>query len=92
MKANDNSPFPKRLMQARKRMGLSQKQLGIQAGLDEFVASARMNQYERGVHTPDFKTVLALSTVLKVPTAFLFCVEDDLADKILQWSAQVDNT
>lgn len=92
MKANDNSPFPKRLMQARKRMGLSQKQLGIQAGLDEFVASARMNQYERGVHTPDFKTVLALSAVLKVPTAFLFCVEDDLADKILQWSAQVDNT
>ncbi|WP_366144639.1 helix-turn-helix transcriptional regulator [Idiomarina sp.] len=76
-------------MQARKRMGLSQKQLGIKAGMDEFVASARMNQYERGVHTPDFKTVLALSTVLKVPTAFLFCVEDDLADKILEWSASI---
>nr|WP_300319574.1 helix-turn-helix transcriptional regulator [Idiomarina sp.] len=89
MKSNDNSPFPKRLMQARKRMGLSQKQLGIKAGMDEFVASARMNQYERGVHTPDFKTVLALSTVLKVPTAFLFCVEDDLADKILEWSASI---
>lgn len=70
-------------------MGLSQKQLGIQAGMDEFVASARMNQYERGVHTPDFKTVLALSAVLKVPTAFLFCVEDDLADKILEWSASI---
>jgi len=73
-------------MQARKRMGLSQKQLGIQAGLDEFVASARMNQYERGVHTPDFKTVMALSAVLKVPTAFLFCVEDDLAENILVWT------
>ncbi|WP_367236717.1 helix-turn-helix domain-containing protein [Idiomarina sp.] len=72
-------------MQARKRMGLSQKQLGVQAGLGEFVASARMTQYERCVHNPDFKTVMALSTVLKVPTAFLFCVEDDLAKKIIDW-------
>jgi len=47
-----------------------------------------MNQYERGVHTPDFKTVMALSAVLKVPTAFLFCVEDDLADKILDWKTE----
>ncbi|QZN90549.1 helix-turn-helix domain-containing protein [Idiomarina abyssalis] len=86
MKANDNSPFPKRLMQIRKRMGLSQKQLGIQAGLDEIVASARMNQYERDVNTPDFKTVMALSAILKVPTAFLFCVEDDLAENIFIWS------
>lgn len=56
------------------------------AGMDKFVASARMNQYERGVHTPDFKTVVALSGVLKVPTAFLFCIEDELAEKILNWS------
>ncbi|WP_336511859.1 XRE family transcriptional regulator [Idiomarina abyssalis] len=67
-------------------MGLSQKQLGIQAGLDEIVASARMNQYERDVNTPDFKTVMALSAILKVPTAFLFCVEDDLAENIFIWS------
>ena len=50
--------------------------------MDNFVASARMNQYERGVHTPDFKTVLSLSAVLNVPTAFLFCVEDDLAEDV----------
>ncbi|MDN3435932.1 helix-turn-helix transcriptional regulator [Pseudoalteromonas sp. APC 3356] len=85
MKTNDGSPFPIRLKQARTRLGLSQKQLGIMAGMDKFIASARMNQYERGVHTPDFKTVIALSIVLKVPTAFMFCIEDELAEKILNW-------
>lgn len=83
MKVNDGSPFPKRLKEARLMRGLSQKQLGILAGIDRFVASARMNQYERGVHAPDFKTVIALAKVLEVPTAFLFCIEDDLAEKIL---------
>lgn len=86
METNDGSPFPTRLKQARTRLGLSQKQLGIMAGIDKFVASARMNQYERGVHSPDFKTVVALSGVLKVPTAFLFCIEDELAKEILNWS------
>ncbi|AXT39955.1 XRE family transcriptional regulator [Alteromonas sp. BL110] len=79
---NDESPFPKRLKQARKDRGLSQKQLGILSGMDEFSASARMNQYEKGVHSPDFKTVKALAEVLKVPTAFLYCEEDGLAEQI----------
>tara|TARA_Y100001973_G_C5163482_1_gene314795 strand:+ start:996 stop:1259 length:264 start_codon:yes stop_codon:yes gene_type:complete len=79
---NDESPFPKRLKQARKDRGLSQKQLGILSGMDEFSASARMNQYEKGVHSPDFKTVKALAEVLKVPTAFFYCEEDDLAEQI----------
>ena len=79
---NDESPFPRRLKQARKDRGLSQKQLGILSGMDEFSASARMNQYEKGVHSPDFKTVKALAEVLKVPTAFLYCEEDDLAEQI----------
>ncbi|MDW7549215.1 helix-turn-helix domain-containing protein [Pseudoalteromonas peptidolytica] len=87
MKTNDESPFPKRLKEARKRKGLSQKQLGILAGMDEFSASARMNQYEKGVHAPDFKTVKALAKVLDVPTAFLFCEEDDLAATIANYNS-----
>lgn len=83
MNNTDGSPLPKRLKQARLMRGLSQKQLGILAGIDRFVASARMNQYERGVHAPDFKTVIALAKVLQVPTAYLFCIEDDLAELIL---------
>ena len=84
MKTSDESPFPKRLKEARKAKGLSQKQLGILAGMDEFAASARMNQYEKGVHSPDFKTVKALADILEVPTAYLYCVEDELAQLILK--------
>eukprot|EP01037_Dinobryon_pediforme_P020488 gene20489-biopygen12396 len=35
--------------------------------IDEFTASARMNQYERGVHEPDFGMVMKFAAVLKVP-------------------------
>lgn len=87
MKTNDESPFPKRLKEARKAKGLSQKELGILAGMDTFSASARMNQYEKGVHAPDFKTVKALAKVLNVPTAFLFCEEDELAETIANYNS-----
>ncbi len=43
----------KRLREARAAAGISQEQLGILAGIDEFSASARMNQYERGKHSPN---------------------------------------
>ena len=88
MKTNDESPFPKRLKEARKAKGLSQKQLGILAGMDEFAASARMNQYEKGVHSPDFKTVKALADILEVPTAYQYCIEDKLAKNILKYDAK----
>ncbi len=78
----DLSPFPKRLKEIRTLRGLSQKQLGIEAGIDPSVASPRMNQYERGVHAPDFGTVRHLARVLKVPTAFFYCEEDELAELI----------
>ena len=35
MKINDGSPFSKRLKEARAAKGFSQKQLGIQAGIDQ---------------------------------------------------------
>ncbi|MBB1386375.1 helix-turn-helix transcriptional regulator [Pseudoalteromonas sp. SG45-5] len=84
MKTNNGSPFPKRLKEARMRKGFSQKQLGILAGVDSSSASPRMNQYEKGVHTPDFQMVRALAKVLEVPTAFLFCEEDYIACTILK--------
>lgn len=40
--------FCKRLKEARTAAGLSQKKLGIAAGIDEFVASTRINRYEKG--------------------------------------------
>ena|SRR5450830_538591 len=85
MKAPEKQPsiFPARLKEARKRAALSQFQLGVLAGIDEFTASARMNQYERGVHEPDFGTVLRLAEALSVPVSFLFEPNNKLAELIL---------
>ena len=55
-----------RLKQARLNAGLSQKMLGIEAGIDAFVASTRINRYELGIHRPDLLTVRKLAKVLGV--------------------------
>lgn len=47
--------FQMRFKQARKAKKLTQEQLGIAIGLDEFVASTRINRYEKGVHLPDLR-------------------------------------
>ena len=75
-------PLPKRLKAARLAAKLTQESLGIAAGLDEHVASARMSQYENAVHTPDYQFVRKLAKILKIPTAYFYCEEDDLAEII----------
>lgn len=72
----------RRLREARLEKGLSQKKLGIEAGIDEFSSSPRMNQYERGKHIPDISTIARIAKVLDVPTAYFFAEDDDLADWI----------
>ncbi len=62
-----DSPLCKRLKEARKAAKLSQKQLGIAAGTDEFSASARMNHYEKGRHTPDYSMLKRIAKVLNLP-------------------------
>lgn len=79
----DSSIIGKRIREARLRVGLSQKQLGIKAGIDEFSASPRINQYERGKHVPDLLTTERLAKVLRVPTPFLYAKDDGLAAWIL---------
>lgn len=69
----------RRLKEARKQAGLSQEKLGVLAGIDEMSASARMNQYERGKHTPDFGMVQRIAVVLDVPAAYFYAEEDELA-------------
>ena len=72
----------RRIREAREALGISQKQLGILAGIDEFVASARINQYERGKHEPDHATAIKLAKVLGVPPSFLYEPDDKLAELI----------
>jgi len=75
--------FCRRLNQARTAKGLSQKTLGILAGIDEFVASTRINRYEKGVHEADIGTVQKLAQVLEVPLAFFYTNDDCLAEIII---------
>ncbi len=82
---DNTSVITKRLLEARLASGLSQKKLGIAAGIDEFSASPRINQYERGVHVPDYSTVERLASVLNVPTPYFYTRDDDLAKLILRY-------
>ena len=74
--------FCNRLKTARLAAGMSQKQLGIAIGLDEFVASTRIDRYELGIHEADLGTVSRLATVLRQPCAYFFADSDSLAEMI----------
>lgn len=75
--------FIKRLQEARRAKKLTQEKLGIAVGLDEFVASTRINRYEKGVHEPDFGILERMAIILDVPVAYFFA-DDELAKVILQ--------
>ncbi|MDR2875370.1 MAG: helix-turn-helix domain-containing protein [Methylobacillus sp.] len=75
----------KRLKEARAQAGLSQAGLGVLAGMDEMSVSARMNQYERGKHVPDFGTVSRIAAALKVPTTYFYAEADEEADLLVKF-------
>lgn len=77
--------FCTRLKQDRKRKELSQKQLGIAAGIDEFVASTRINRYEKGIHEASIEIAGRIAEALNVPLAYFYADTDELADIILQY-------
>ena len=77
--------YSRRLREARQVYGLSQRNLGIKAGLDDFVASTRVNRYETGVHQPDLQTIQRLANAPDVPVAYFYAEEDDLAQMILEY-------
>lgn len=83
MPASGLTVVAKRLREARERAGLSQKALGIAAGIDEFSASPRMNQYERGKHVPDLLTLQNLAAVLTVPVPYFYAEDEQLAELLL---------
>ena len=85
-KSNQHSQiFSQRLKNIRQEMGLSQKQLGILAGIDEFVASTRINRYEKGVHQPNVEIVQHIASVLGVPLAYFYTEDDLLAELLRVW-------
>lgn len=80
---NYHDVFCQRLKQARVAKGLSQKKLGIAAGIDEFVASTRINRYEKGVHEASTETAQRLADVLGVPLAYFYTADNALAEMML---------
>lgn len=79
------STFAIRLKSARLEKGLSQEQLGIQAGLDEMSANTRMNRYELGKRTPNIGVVEKIAAVLNVPTAYFYSSSDEEAALLVQF-------
>ncbi len=82
--------FCERLKSARLAKGLSQKKLGILAGIDEFVASTRINRYEQGVHQASIDVVHQLAKALEVPPAYFYTDDEDLALVLFNWN-RIDN-
>ncbi|MEI2415476.1 helix-turn-helix transcriptional regulator [Orrella sp. JC864] len=72
--------LPHRLKQARLRLGVSQEKLGRLVDIDPASASARMNQYERGKHTPDYSLVKRLAPVLGLPVPWFYTEDDETAE------------
>lgn len=75
--------WPTRLKEARLAAGLSQKDLGIAAGIDPSVASTRINRYELGVHKADYQIAVQLARALDIPVAYLYCDDDTQAGLLL---------
>lgn len=74
------NPITERLKQARKKAKLSQKALGERIGMDANSASARMNQYEKGKHTPDVQILKLIADELGVPLNYFFCEDESSAE------------
>lgn len=77
--------FCSRLKHIRLERGLSQKELGKLAGIDEFVASTRINRYEQGIHEASLDTAGRLAEALDVPLAYFYAEDDNLAEMILKY-------
>lgn len=60
-------------------MKISQKDLGINIGMDPGSASGRMNHYETGRHMPDLATLKKLAEELDVPVNYFFCETEESA-------------
>ena len=74
------NPLPIRLKAARLAAGLTQQQLGMRLGMEQNTASVRMNQYEKGKHTPDYPTMQRIAQVLGFAVAYFYCDDDLLAE------------
>lgn len=79
MNEDAKSAFCRRFKEARLSKNISQQKLGYAIDLEESVASARINRYEKGIHPVDINTAARIAYVLDVPRAFFYADTDDMA-------------
>lgn len=84
----DLSPIGRRLREERTRLGLSQQAFGEAAGLEHSGAAVRINQYEQGVHTPNFTFVKQAAKVAGLDPCFFYAEADQLAELIRKFDGQ----
>lgn len=82
--------YARRLKEARVAAGLSQRKLGMAAGIDTTVAGTRISRYEAGLSEPSVHVAARLAGVLGVPLAYFYCDDDQLA-QIVQTFDQLTN-
>ncbi|MCZ3384956.1 helix-turn-helix transcriptional regulator [Kosakonia sp. SOY2] len=80
----DNRDLP------RSSPALFKKSLCIAAGIDEFVASTRINRYEKGVHEPSTEIVQKLAEALRMPLAYFYAEDDGLAELTLLYASATE--
>lgn len=84
MSKHSQTIFGRRLRTAREFCDLPQDKLGVLIGLDEGCSSARISRYETGAHEPPFSIAVSLARVLKVPVAYFYCPDDEIAQMLLR--------
>jgi transcriptional regulator with XRE-family HTH domain len=65
---------------------MTQEEVAVSAGIDEFSASARISQYETGKHVPRYEIAKNLAKALKVPVEYFYATDDRTAELLLVWS------
>jgi len=64
--------------------------MGEAAGLEVSGAAVRINQYEQGVHTPNFALVKRLAKVAGLDAAFFYAESDRVAAAIRDLELNAD--
>ena len=85
------SVLGERLKEARLKSGMSQEQLGLQAGLEVESASARMNRYERGTRVPGVELMERIGSVLDLPLTYFYATTEDEAELLVLFHRMTQN-
>lgn len=81
--------YGRRLREARKSYGFSQRELGVAARLDRSVASGRVSRYETGKHEVKLGLQELFADALALPLKY-FYIEDDEEARLLAEASRSD--